>query len=203
LKGTFRFKAFKDPERRVTPTFKERRIVEKEVRLFLENAKHPYLLNAGELSDGLMQENTPTPFSKFIMELVAGTKHKVLLLTKSTWIQHFLKNDWQQNAILAWSMNTPKVAAGYELYAPTFNERLLAAKQIAEAGYTIRIRFDPMIPVPNWQQEYTNTINELCSTFTPERVTLGTLRGLPATIAATKYKDWTKYLTGERRLTSN
>jgi len=196
LKGTFRFIAFKNPDRRVPPHYKDRKIVAREIRRFIENAKQPDILNAGELSDGLMQESVNEPFSEFIIGLLEGTPHKVLFLTKSTWIQNFLKHEWQDKAVLAWSLNAPNVSKWLEPSPiPTFKQRLAAARKAQEAGYTVRIRFDPMVPVKNWDKQYIDAINEMCETITPERVTLGTLRGLPSTIAACKDKSWTQYLT--------
>jgi len=202
LKGTFRFVSFKQPDGRVPPHFKDRKIVEREIRRFLKNAKQPYVLDTGELSDSLMGERLKEPFSEFIMDMVAGTQHKVLFLSKLTWVENFLKHEWQKNAILAWSLNAPSVSKRWELDLPTFKQRVVAAKKVADAGYTVRVRFDPMVPVPNWSKKYIEAIDETCKVITPERVTLGTLRGLPSTLGACAraqdplfFKSWTQYLT--------
>jgi DNA repair photolyase len=145
--------------------------------------------------NSLMTERGKQPFSEFIMSFFKGTPHKVLFLTKMTDVQHFLENKWQKNAILAWSINATAVASRYEKRMPSPTERIAAAGQVYDAGYKVRVRLDPMVPVPDWPKHYGDIIECICDMFKPERVTLGTLRGLPSTIAAAKDKEWVKYLT--------
>jgi spore photoproduct lyase len=196
LQGTFRWESYKTPNHRVPPKLKSREEIEKVMLAFLDapNLK-PHLLNTGELSDSLMQERGPNPFSKFIMSFFKGTRHKVLFLTKMTDVHNFVENKWQKNAILAWSINALAVANRYEGGMPKPLERIKAAKLIYDAGYTVRVRLDPMVPVEDWPEHYGDIIDSICDNFKPERVTLGTLRGLPSTIAAAKDKEWVKYLT--------
>ena len=195
LMGTFRFKAWKRKDRRVLPTFKDRPKIERAVKSFIDCMKGPAILNAGELADSLMGENQKPPFSEFIMNLFQGTPHKILFLTKGTFVKHFLENEWQKNAILSWSINSFEVAHRFEKLAPTPAERIAAAKQVYEAGYEARIRVDPMVPIEGWQDEYQVIIDAIFSALKPERITLGTLRGLPATLAVASRKEWLKYLT--------
>jgi len=212
LGGTFRYLSYKTQDHSVPPHFKSREKIAKEVAKFLKIADKPYVLNAGELTDGLVGESLKAPFSKFIMPMFKGTEHKVLFLTKDVEIQNFLENDWQDNAILAWSMNAYEVAARFEKRAPLVIDRIQAAKKVSEAGYTVRVRLDPMVPFKDmprlckpepasmyptidWEEAYKRVIHDICVTFTPERVTLGTLRGLPSTIAAALDREWTKYLS--------
>jgi len=201
LMGTYRYEAYKHVDRHVSPRFKKRAEIEKAIKRFLE-APHlkPHLFNAGELCDSLMQEHAASPFSEWVMPFFEGTPHKVLFLTKTTWIDHFLEHDWQENAILAWSINAVRVASEFEgrgkpQGAPNPMERINAAAKVARRGYTVRVRLDPMTPVPDWERHYRDIIDSMCRRFTPERVTLGSLRGLASTIAAAADKKWTKYLT--------
>jgi spore photoproduct lyase len=179
----------------VPPKFKSREEIEKAILSFLEAHLQPHMLNSGELCDSLMSERSTSPFSVFIMKSFKGTNHKVLFLSKMTNVQHFLENDWQKNAVLAWSINASSVAKRFEKRMPNPKERIAAAKEVYEAGYEVRVRLDPMVPVLNWQTHYGQIIDDICSNFKPERVTLGTLRGLASTIAAAKDKEWVKYLT--------
>ena len=196
LKGTFRFYGQK-PNGRVPIIIKDRARIEKEVRTFLKKDLLPELINTGELSDSLLDETRAIPFSKWILRLFKGTGHKVLFLTKSTNIHNFLINNWQDSAILAWSVNAVPVAERWEKLAPTVAERLNAARQVSEAGYEVRLRIDPMVPVENWKTCYSELVDLICRTLKPGRVTLGCLRGLNSTIAFCKDKSWIKYLTEE------
>jgi len=195
LMGTFRFRAWKRKDRMVTPKFKERKDIERAVMAFINCQEEPSTLNTGELSDSLMQEAAKEPFSEFIMPLFEGTKHKVLFLSKGTNVKHFLKNDWQKNAILSWSINSVEVSKKFEKLAPNPLDRIKAARKVFERGYEVRFRLDPMVPVLGWEGQYKRIITAMFEGVKPTVVTLGTLRGLPATLAVAVRKDWVKYLT--------
>ena len=51
-----------------------------------------------------------------------------------------------------------------------------------------------MVPVENWEKDYIELVNEIFSRFIPERITLGSLRGLQSTINGTNDLSWVKYL---------
>jgi spore photoproduct lyase len=196
LKGTFRFRG-QDEYGRVPLIFKDRNRIEKHLKAFLEAKMPPEIINCGELSEALCDEGSreKEAFSEFIMGLVAGSKHKVLFLTKSTNIGKFLEHSWQKNAILAWSMNASAVAERWEKYAPTPLERLEAAKKVFDAGYEVRLRIDPMVAVENWREIYENLVDEIYKRLKPSVITLGCLRGLSTTIIYSKDKSWVPYLT--------
>jgi len=196
LKGTFRFYGQK-PNGRIPMVFKTRDRIGKGISQFVaDKSLPPEIIDTGELSDSLMDEGTRegSPFSEWIMQFFDGTQHKVMFLTKSTNIQQFLKHEWQKNAILAWSVNSEEVAKKWEMYAPTPQERLAAAREAREAGYEVRLRIDPMVPILGWQDEYKTLVDWICK-VEPSRVTLGCLRGLTTTLIYCKDKSWTVYLT--------
>lgn len=197
LKGTFRFRG-QHENGRVPQIFKERERVEKHLQTLLKAKELPgEIINTGELSDSLMDEGTrlKETFSEFIMRQFKGSKHRVLFLTKSTNVERFLVNNWQRNAILAWSVNAPAVSKRWEIYAPTPEERLAAACKVKEKGYEVRLRIDPVVPIEDWEKAYSDLVDLIGRCFVPDRVTLGTLRGLTTTIIYAKDKTWTTYLT--------
>jgi len=199
LKGTFRF--FKDKKTgRILPSFKARTRVESACRSFKERVQTGHILNSGELADSLMDEASTTrnkgvAFSKFIIEVFKDSPHKVLFLSKGIQVTNFVENSWQKNAILSWSINDPEVAKIWEKGAPDPVDRLKAAKIVQDCGYEVRLRLDPMVPVEGWQQKYKAIIDKIFKIgLEPERITLGTLRGLLSTLANVSNGSWTKYL---------
>ena len=190
LKGTFRFR----PEG-IKPVIKDYDKIEQHVREFLSSSSPPEILNTGEIADSLMWENGYTPFSKFIIPMFESQdKHKVLFLTKSTNIKHLLEINPHNQVIISFSLNADKVAKKWEKKAPVVSKRIDAAGRLAEAGYEIRVRIDPMVPMAGWQEGYRELIDQIFATFIPERITLGSLRGLQSTINGTKDKSWKIYL---------
>ena len=190
LKGTFRFR----PEG-IKPVIKDYAKIEMHVKEFLNSSSPPEILNTGELADSLMWENGYRPFSKFILPMFESqNKHKVLFLTKSTNIKNLLEIEPHNQVIISFSLNADKVAKKWEKKAPVVSKRIDAASRLAEAGYEIRVRIDPMVPMAGWQEGYRELIDQIFAKFTPERITLGSLRGLQSTINGTKDKSWKIYL---------
>ena len=193
LKGTYRFFE-KDHLGRVQMHFKDRGEITEALTAFLRLDIPSEILNAGELSDALMGETQKPSFSKWLMRYMDGSRHKVLFLTKGTNVKNFLENEWQENAIMSWSINAEKVARKWEHLAPTPTERLNAARKVYEAGYEVRFRMDPMVGVEGWQENYARLIDEVFKRLTPERITLGSLRGLASTVAHVADRSWIEYL---------
>ena len=190
LKGTFRFRA-----KGIKPAYKPLEKVKLHVEIFLHEVKNPEILNTGEIADSLMGENGDCPFSKFIISLFEKqNRHKVLFVTKSTNVKNLLGIASPRQVIVSFSLNAKPVAERWEKKAPLVKKRIEAAKKLFDADYEVRIRIDPMVPIENWEKCYIELIEEIFSRFIPERITLGSLRGLQSTINGTKDTSWVKYL---------
>lgn len=204
LNGTLRFQ----PQKK-SPRLKDSKKVATHVESFLEQVDWcSELLNTGELADSLMWDNNGTPFSGFILSLFQEqNRHKVLFLSKATWIENLLKLEARDHAIVSFSLNADKVAERWERGAPSVLERVKATSRVSKAGYEVRIRIDPIVPVSGWDKEYIRLIDLIFENFTPERITLGSLRGLQSTINNSQDKSWVHYLTEKsnwgKRIDSN
>lgn len=190
LKGTFRFR----PEG-IKPVIKDYKKIALHVEGFLRGVTEPEILNTGEIADSLMGEKSGDSFSKFIIPMFeAQHKHKVLFLTKSDRVQNLLEIEPHKQVIVSFSLNADRVARRWEKRAPSVARRIEAASKVYEAGYETRIRIDPMIPIANWKKHYTHLLDQIFSKLTPERITLGSLRGLQSTINGATDTSWVKYL---------
>jgi len=178
LQGTFRYIPGGIPPPVVKPYAKTQRHVER----FFEEVEEPEVLNAGEIGDSLMNENAEVPFSKFIIPLFEKqARHKVLFVTKSRNVRHLLEIEPHNQAIISFSLNAIPVAERWE-------------RKVSDAGYEVRLRIDPMVPVENWEEHYLRLLEMIFENLTPERITLGSLRGLPSTIGQSIDKSWVEYL---------
>lgn len=195
LKGTFRF--IRKPDGRIPVRHKKERDVVNAIETLLTLPVQDMVLNTGELGDSLAAETDfyGKPFSQYVMEKFKGTEHKVLFLSKGTYVKHFLANFWQKNAILSWSLNAYPVAERWEKLAPSVIDRIVAARKVSESGYEVRLRIDPMVAIGNYEYHYRMLIDDIFHELTPSRITLGCLRGLTSTIAMAKDKSWVKYLS--------
>jgi spore photoproduct lyase len=188
LQGTFRFTGKQ-------PRIKDYDKILQHVKTFLGNGSQPEILNTGELADSLLSEGTDDPFSKFIIPTFEKqSKHKILFLTKSTDVKNLLKIDKHDTVIMSFSMNALPVAARWEK-APNVDDRIKAAKKVADAGYEVRIRIDPMVPVFEWEEHYVDLVDRIFGSFMPERITFGSLRGLQSTINNSSDRSWVRFLS--------
>jgi spore photoproduct lyase len=196
LQGTLRF----------LPTEKQPRPkLESKVRMHVltfltqiaDNMKE--ILNTGELADSLMFEGTKKAISHVVLPLFKERNpygHKALLLTKSDKIEELLKDEFQRSVIASFSINTESVAHRWEKGTALPKDRVKAASKLFEEGYEVRVRLDPMIPYPEdyWKKEYMDLIDEIFDVIIPERITIGSLRGLQTTINHASDTSWVSYL---------
>lgn len=190
LKGTFRFR----PER-TRPAFKDYDKIELHTRQFLEEVTNPEVSNTGEIADSLMGEGLSTPFSKLIIPIFEEQdRHRVLFVTKSDNIRNLLEISAHNQAIVSFSLNAMEVARRWEIGAPSVTRRIEAGRKLHEAGYEVRIRVDPIVPVLDWEAQYTSLIEQVFTNFIPSRITLGSLRGLQSTLNGCTDKSWAYYL---------
>lgn len=160
-----------------------------EVERFLSRGR-AQLLSAGESSDSLALD----PLTGLASELVPlfarqddgllfpkERPHKLLLVTKSTNIAGLLSMKEKKNTIVSFSLNAPEISARFEHGAPHPYERLAAAVACKSAGYEVRLRVDPIVPVKEWREWYRPLTERMKSAFDgyPLRVTLGTIRHNP------------------------
>jgi len=198
LRGTMRHYI-----RKKNPTYKNHEKIASHLQRFfrVDYPSQKEVLNTGELADSLMSEHTNVPFSKFIMSLFEKQKkHKVLFLTKGDRVDNLLNMNPHSQAIVSFSLNSEPVANRWEK-APAVANRIAAARKIFEAGYETRIRIDPIVPYPEseWTKNYRKLIDDVFSNLYPERITLGSLRGLQSTINEAEDKSWVDYLTEESK----
>lgn len=154
--------------------------IERQLERKLQNSPGPVMFNSGELADSLGMDHVTNAAAHFISWFGEQKKKRgngyLFLLTKSDQVGHILGLPHNGRTIIAWSLNAPDVSRRFEKGAPSFQRRLEAARQCQEAGYQVRVRLDPIVPVPGWEDMYADAISKIYPAIKPERITLGTLR---------------------------
>ncbi len=200
LQGTF----FGDK----TPRFKNLEEMAKNLEKFLCWATSiglKTLLNVGELCDSLAVPSWTAKFLKVCVPILKRFPgNKLLFLTKAGINNiHVLLEDpsLSEIIVMSHSLNPRLIIERFEKGTAPLDHRLEAAKKLQEAGYEVRLRIDPIIPVKDWPILYSELIDEIFKKFDlkPERITLGSLRGLKKTLFYAKDKDWIKYLNKHER----
>ncbi len=172
LRGTMRGK--------MNPSFVRIEEIKKCVIEAFEKIKTPQIFNSGELCDSLMN---PVNMAEIVDLFETQTKHKIYLLSKFG-INNigFLLEKQRKQTICAWSVNAEPVAKKWEKSAAKPKDRIRAASLVWDEGYDTRIRFDPIFPIKNWREHYSKIIEDVFSELLPNRIILGTPRGLWKTI---------------------
>jgi len=210
LQGTFRGD--------ITPRFFQKEELEKQLNAWFEGIEalscqltekpsEPQILVTGELADSFMGEeywkrNYGISFSRWAIDLFEKQgKHKVLFLTKSDRVEHLLDIEPHNQAIISFSLNAEPVAKRWEKGAYVISpvkRRIEKAGRLQQAGYEVRVRIDPMVPILDWETHYRQLIDDIFSKLRPERITIGSLRGLESTIRFCKDRSWVDYLSKDR-----
>ena len=95
---------------------------------------------------------------------------------------------------MSFSLNANNVASRWEKGAPPVERRIEAGRRLSEAGYAVRVRIDPMVPIEDWEIHYTELIKKVFDRYTPSRITLGSLRGLQTTVNGSNDRSWVEFL---------
>ena len=96
----------------------------------------------------------------------------LLLYTKSANVDHLLDLKHNGHTLISWSLNSDTPAEKIERNTPTLDERITAIEKCQEAGYGVRVRFSPMVPVRNWKDEYADMVERVLSRTRPEVISL-------------------------------
>lgn len=136
----------------------------------------PVFFNSGELADSLSMEHLTMAGREFIPFFAQSGNGYLFMLTKSDNVDHILNLPHNGHTVIAWSLNNDVVSKRFEIGAPSFERRLKAAQKVQQAGYPVRLRLDPIVPIEGWKKSYADTVQKIFANVQPERMTLGTLR---------------------------
>lgn len=135
------------------------------------------VLNLGELCDPLAVEDI-TGFAGQLIPF-AGERLKrtrLLFLTKSDNVQNLPVLPHNGKSIISFSINTNKVYHDLEHRTALPEDRLIAAQQLQNAGYEVRLRIDPVFIYEGWQEDYLDLVDMIFRSVKPSRFTIGEYR---------------------------
>ncbi len=152
-----------------------------------------YHIGTGQSSDSLMWGNRHG-----ILDALFGfaRRHPNVILelkTKSKNISYLLQHNIPANIICTWSLNTPTIIANEEHLTATLQERLNAARQVADKGAVVGFHLHPMVFYEGWQQDYSSLFELLLKQFKAEEVallSLGTLTYIKSVIKQIRGRDF-------------
>ncbi|MBE0618117.1 MAG: hypothetical protein IH608_09360 [Proteobacteria bacterium] len=156
----------------------------------------PVRVGTGQFADSLAMDPW-TRHAPWLVELVGRFRHVELeLKTKSDRVEGLLETEVFANAVVAWSVNPPRIIAREEPGAAPLAARLRAAREVVRAGYRVAFHLDPVFLEDGWEETYRDLLGELFAAVDPGRVawvSLGTLRFPPRFL-----ERWGPALRGHR-----
>jgi len=118
--------------------------------------------------------------SEILVPMFARQPNAYLMhYTKSAHVDHLLDLDHRGHTLMCWSLSTHTQSREVEVDSATCEERIEAASKCQEAGYPVRFRFSPIVPLKGWEDEVRAMIELLLATVAPEVISLQTLSRFP------------------------
>lgn len=140
-----------------------------------------YHIGTGQSSDSLMWGNRSG-----VLDALTGFARRypnviLELKTKSKNIAYLLKNPIPRNLICTWSLNPQPIIENEERRTAGLEERLDAARRVADKGILVGFHFHPMIYYAGWEQGYSDLFSRVLRGFDPSEVVLVSLGTLTFT----------------------
>ncbi len=108
-----------------------------------------------------------------IIEHFGTLRDRYLIIhTKSANVDWMVDLAHNGRTIVVWSVAGPTQAEAFEPVAASTAERIEAAVKLAEAGYTVRYKFKPIIPMREWRREAADTIRMVFERTDPDLISL-------------------------------
>jgi len=108
-----------------------------------------------------------------MVERFAGEADRYLMLfTKSDNVAFLGDLDHRGHTIVSWSLTCDTTSRLVDRGTPSLEERLEAMARAQAAGYLVRARLSPIVPVRNWREEYADLFARLFARVSPDVVTL-------------------------------
>jgi spore photoproduct lyase len=111
--------------------------------------------------------------SRMPVEHYAELEEKYLILfSKSANVDFLLDLDHKGHTIMLWTLSSHEVSREIEPRTGTMEERIEAARKCQEAGYPVRFKCKPIIPVRNWREQTTHMLETLFSRVQPDNISM-------------------------------
>lgn len=145
------------------------------------DSERTYHIGTGQSSDSLMWGNR---FGVLDALVDFARRHPNVILelkTKSKNIAYLLKNPIPPNIVCTWSLNPQCIVENEEQRAASLDERLRAARRVADRGILVGFHFHPMIYYAGWEVDYADLFERVEKGFDPWEVALVSLGTLTFT----------------------
>lgn len=96
----------------------------------------------------------------------------LMLFTKSDNVDWLADLDHGGRTIVSWSITCDTASRLVDRRAATLAERIEAMRKCQAAGYPVRARLSPIVPVRGWREQYAQLFEDMFAAVAPDLVTL-------------------------------
>jgi len=129
--------------------------------------------------------------TKLLVDYFAGRPGQALLLYigKSDNVDYLLDYDHRGHTVPCWSLAGQTQSVEFEKGSAPMAERIASMRKCQKAGYPVRVRLSPIIPVKNWREENREMLECLFNNVTPDVVTMETIRFMDLDAVRTSFDE--------------
>lgn len=145
----------------------------------------------GQASDSLLLGDSRGTLSALAAFACENPQIIVELKSKSANIGFYEMRKWPRNLIFTWSLNAQTIFEKEEHFTASPEERIKAARKIADGGNLVGFHIHPMIYFKGWQEEYSDLVQLIEKNFSPEEICMisfGTLTFTKAVLQQLRVK---------------
>ena len=151
-----------------------------DIDTILEHAgSEPCWFFSGYDCDSLALEPVSAFAEQFMPFFASRPQAHIELRTKSTQIRSLLNQPPLANAVVAFSFTPDEIHAALEHRVPGVQRRIASMRRLQDAGWSLGLRFDPLIYQPGYREQYRTLFQQVFSQLDGQRlhsVSLGTFR---------------------------
>ena len=139
----------------------------------------PMIVSISYNTDLMAMEKIIPMTSRWIKFAKAEDNLKIEIRTKSALFSSIKNIKPSKNIILSWTISPEIICKKYESTAPPLSSRIESIKMAMDAGWKVRLCFDPVILVDDWYKIYTQFFEqtfELLDYQKLQDITLGVFR---------------------------
>ena len=154
--------------------------LEAQIRTQVEaQPRRVFRIGTGELSDSLLLDVLTESTARMVPFFRELPNAILELKTKTDNVDNLLPLRHGRHTVVSWSVNPPEIVRREELKTAALEERLIAARRVAERGYPVGFHIDPMIHHTGWEESYPSLVDALFDAVPPANVawiSIGSLR---------------------------
>ena len=152
--------------------------LEEKLRKIELDPQKNYHIGSGQSSDSLALGNSGGVLDA---QLKFARRNSNIILefkTKSKKIDYLLSQKLPSNIFITWSLNPQVIIDNEEHFTASLNQRLEAARKIADKGTIVGFHFHPIVYYDGWEDGYQMLVKQVMDNFSIEEIgmiSMGTL----------------------------